>query len=47
VHRAQESPFDVPYEALLQLVIESWEPAACPLCKQGSTAIKPGSRPGA
>jgi orotate phosphoribosyltransferase len=47
VHRAKESPFDVPYEALLQLVIESWEPAACPLCKQGSTAIKPGSRPGA
>jgi hypothetical protein len=37
----------VPYEALLQLVIESWEPASCPLCKQGSLAIKPGSRPGA
>jgi orotate phosphoribosyltransferase len=47
VHRAKESPFDVRYEALLQLVIESWEPAACPLCKQGSQAIKPGSRPGA
>ena len=47
VHRSQSSPFDVPYEALLQLVIESWEPATCPLCKQGSQAIKPGSRPGA
>ena len=47
VHRAKESPFDVPYEALLQLVIESWEPAACPLCSQGGQAIKPGSRPGA
>lgn len=47
VHRAKESPFDVPYEALLQLVIESWEPAACPLCAQGGKAIKPGSRPGA
>lgn len=47
VHRAKSSPFDVPYETLLQLVIESWDPASCPLCLQGSVAIKPGSRPGA
>ncbi|HZM00065.1 MAG TPA: orotate phosphoribosyltransferase, partial [Planctomycetota bacterium] len=46
VHRAKQSPFDVPYEALLRLIIDSWEPAACPLCAQGGEAIKPGSRPG-
>ena len=47
VCRAKASPFGLRYEALLHLPIESWEPAACPLCKQGSVAIKPGSRPGA
>jgi len=47
VHRSPSSPFAVPYEALLQLVIESWEPASCPLCARGGQAIKPGSRPGA
>ena len=46
VCRAAQSPFAGRYEALLQLVIESWEPAECPLCRQGSVAIKPGSRPG-
>ncbi|MHC5212626.1 MAG: orotate phosphoribosyltransferase [Planctomycetota bacterium] len=47
VCRAKESPFDVRYESLLQIVVESWEPSDCPLCKQGTPAIKPGSRPGA
>jgi orotate phosphoribosyltransferase len=46
VCRAKASPFDIRYEALLQLPIESWDSAECPLCKQGSVAIKPGSRPG-
>ncbi|HEX5009242.1 MAG TPA: orotate phosphoribosyltransferase [Planctomycetota bacterium] len=46
VCRARKSPFTLRYEALLNLPIESWQPAECPLCKQGSTAIKPGSRPG-
>ena len=46
VCRARTSPFALRYEALLNLPIDSWEPAECPLCKQGSSAIKPGSRPG-
>ena len=46
VCRARKSPFALRYEALLELPIDSWEPAQCPLCKQGSSAIKPGSRPG-
>lgn len=36
--------FPVRHESLLQLEIASHTPADCPLCKQGSTAIKPGSR---
>jgi len=47
VCRSATSPFDMRYEALLNLPIESWDAADCPLCKSGSTAIKPGSRPGA
>jgi orotate phosphoribosyltransferase len=47
VCRADSSPFAQRYEFLLQLPIESWEPAECPLCAQGSQAVKPGSRPGA
>ncbi len=46
VCRARKSPFTLRYEALLELPIDSWEPSECPLCQQGSTAIKPGSRPG-
>ena len=44
--RGLSSPFKVRYESLLHMPIDSWEPAECPLCKQGSSAIKPGSRPG-
>ncbi|HTE05953.1 MAG TPA: orotate phosphoribosyltransferase [Planctomycetota bacterium] len=47
VCRSATSPFDMRYEALLKLPIESWEADQCPLCKAGGTAIKPGSRPGA
>ncbi len=47
VCRAASSPFEQRYEALLNLPIESWEAADCPLCRQGSPAVKPGSRPGA
>ena len=32
------------FESLLAIDIENYEPDACPLCKNGSTAIKPGSR---
>lgn len=38
--------FDVPYMALGRFQLPSWAPEACPLCRQGSVAVKPGSRPG-
>ena len=37
--------FDVPKQAsLLKLKVETFEPKNCPLCADGSVAIKPGSR---
>lgn len=45
INRAgDESPFDEPYFALVDLDLPAWEPAQCPLCKQGTKAVKPGSR---
>ncbi len=34
----------VPRHALAILEVPTYDPAACPLCQAGSTAIKPGSR---
>jgi len=36
--------FPVESNALIELLIESYEPADCPLCRQGTAAVKPGSR---
>lgn len=36
--------FSVESNALLELAFEKYEPDDCPLCKQGSVAMKPGSR---
>lgn len=36
--------FSVEAQALLDLPIESYEPEDCPLCRDGSAAVKPGSR---
>src|SRR5215472_7957072 len=36
--------FPVESNALLELQIDSFEPEDCPLCRQGSAAVKPGSR---
>ena len=36
--------FPVKAQALLDLPIASYEPEDCPLCKDGSPALKPGSR---
>lgn len=36
--------FDVPFKSAIKVDIETFEPEECPLCKAGSTAIKPGSR---
>ncbi len=45
INRAGEaSPFDEPYFALIRLDLPTWEPARCPLCEEGTEAVKPGSR---
>jgi orotate phosphoribosyltransferase len=31
-------------EALMEMKVESYDPMACPLCRNGSAAVKPGSR---
>jgi orotate phosphoribosyltransferase len=36
--------FEVETQALVELRIESYEEEDCPMCKQGSAAVKPGSR---
>lgn len=36
--------FGFPLISLLSLTIPTYEPKACPLCKEGGIAIKPGSR---
>lgn len=35
----------VPAGSLLEMTIPSYRPEDCPLCREGSPAIKPGSRP--
>ena len=37
--------FDVPFSALLEMSLPTYEPDQCPLCAQGLAVIKPGSRP--
>ena len=37
--------FDLPFAALLQIDLPTYEPDACPLCAQGLPVVKPGSRP--
>ena len=37
----------VPFTALLDIELPTYEPAACPMCAQGIAVVKPGSRPGA
>lgn len=36
--------FDVPHVALARVAATTWPPEACPLCRAGGVAIKPGSR---
>lgn len=36
--------FGVPYYSLFQMDVKNYDPDDCPLCDQGSRAIKPGSR---
>jgi len=37
--------FDVPFQALLDVSLPTYQPDACPLCAQGLAVVKPGSRP--
>ena len=39
-----QSSLGVPYRALLDVSLPTYEPAACPLCAQGLPVVKPGSR---
>ncbi len=43
--RSGRADFEVPFESLLKIAVETWSAAACPLCAAGSEATKPGSRP--
>ena len=36
--------FDVPFHALLDVALPTYEPYTCPLCAQGVPVVKPGSR---
>ncbi len=36
--------FDVPYQTAIRLDVETWAADDCPLCAQGTPAVKPGSR---
>jgi orotate phosphoribosyltransferase len=40
----KENPFDVPYESLMSLALETYEETACPLCGSGVPLDAPGSR---
>ncbi|KAA3609560.1 MAG: orotate phosphoribosyltransferase [Planctomycetota bacterium] len=43
---ANAKPFgELSYYRLLDLEVPNWTAEACPLCQEGSTPIKPGSRP--
>ena len=37
--------FDVPFSALLEVDLPTYDPGACPLCAEGRPVVKPGSRP--
>lgn len=39
-----KNPFKVPYRSIQTVEIDTYEPENCPLCKEGTPAIKPGSR---
>ena len=36
--------FEVPFHALLDVALPTYEPDTCPLCAQGLPVVKPGSR---
>jgi orotate phosphoribosyltransferase len=45
IDRSASAPdLGAPLTSLLKVKAEIWEPAQCPLCQEGSPAVKPGSR---
>lgn len=44
VNRGTGAQLDVPYVALLEIALPTYEPDACPLCAKGLPVVKPGSR---
>ncbi|MDX8383615.1 MAG: phosphoribosyltransferase family protein, partial [Ghiorsea sp.] len=40
----QEGRFDVPHHTVISLDVETFAQDECPMCKEGTAAIKPGSR---
>jgi orotate phosphoribosyltransferase len=38
------SALDVPFHALASVLIETYQPDACPMCRAGQPIVKPGSR---
>ncbi|MCX5678931.1 MAG: orotate phosphoribosyltransferase [Candidatus Omnitrophica bacterium] len=45
IDRSDAAPdYGVRFESLAKIKVETYEPEACPLCKAGSPAVKPGSR---
>jgi orotate phosphoribosyltransferase len=40
---AGQAQFDLPFIKLITLEIKNYESASCPMCREGGTAIKPGS----
>jgi orotate phosphoribosyltransferase len=44
VDRSDNVSLGVPLESLLRLETKEWKPEDCPLCKEGSTPVSPGSR---
>lgn len=39
-----KTDFGVPLKAVITLDVKTYQPEECPMCKEGSTPIKPGSR---
>ena len=40
----QQGRFDIPHHTFIHLDVETFDTATCPMCKEGTPAIKPGSR---
>ena len=43
-NRNQGNPFDVPFRSLVNLSFPTFKAEECPLCAEGGTPVKPGSR---